>query len=265
MRPLHAARMLLGALGCALALSAPAASLQVAPTSITLQPRQNADGLWLSNTGGDPLHAQVRVFRWTQVDGEERLEPTRDITISPPLIELPAGQRQLVRVIRLGAPPTDVETSYRVIVDELPIPETAPSPGGTGKRAGLEFTLRYSLPVFLLPASAGTAESSQPQPVLQAKVLQNGTTAQLEISNTGAAHAQVSELVFVDAAGRRHVVREGLAGYVLPGERKRWPIPASLTVKPAPAGVFKARINGEFADRDLLEQGIDSARPSGGR
>ena len=46
--------------------SASASGLQVAPVSIDVPATQNAEGLWLSNTGDTPVRAQVRVFRWTQ-------------------------------------------------------------------------------------------------------------------------------------------------------------------------------------------------------
>jgi fimbrial chaperone protein len=239
-----------------------AASLQVAPTSLTLQARQNADGLWLSNSGSESLHAQVRVYRWTQVDGEDRLEPTRDLTVSPPMLQVPAGERQLVRVIRLGPPPMEAEASYRVIVDELPVPASTPAAGsaaakgGAVKRAGLQFVLRYSLPVFLLPATLrqpGTASSAEtaPQPDLQMQLVRTGDKTQLEVANEGPAHAQIEDLVFADAQGERHAVRAGLAGYVLPGQRKRWDLPVTLHLDPSDSGAFKARVNGEFTERIL--------------
>ena len=85
--------------------SAMGSGLQVAPTLVTLEATQTAGGLWLSNTGDTPLHAQVRVYRWTQEGGEEQLVPSRDLVISPPMLALEPGQKQLVRVIRVGAPP----------------------------------------------------------------------------------------------------------------------------------------------------------------
>lgn len=107
-RLLHAVRAALAvAAVCGVLAMAPAlaAGLQVTPTSLTLQAKQSADGLWLSNTGSKPLQAQVRVYRWTQENDEERFEATRALAISPPMLELAPGARQLVRVIRLGAPP----------------------------------------------------------------------------------------------------------------------------------------------------------------
>lgn len=228
-------RINLRAAACLLSLglcaSADAASLQVSPTSVTLQARQNADGLTLTNTGTTPLHAQVRVFRWTQEDGEEKLEPTRDITISPPMLKLAPGAQQLVRVIRLGAAPTDAQTSYRLIVDELPVDSGETKPG-------LQFVLQYSVPVFLMPQGDPAIG-----PSLRTRLVHEGQRSLLEIGNTGKAHAQIAELTYTTADGQSHTVAAGLAGYVLPGKTKRWPLPDSFTV--SPSGTFNARINGE--------------------
>lgn len=222
-----------------------AASLQVSPTSVTLQARQNADGLTLTNTGTQPLHAQVRVFRWTQQDGQEILEPTRDLTISPPMLELAPGAQQLVRIIRLGPPPADVETSYRLIVDELPVAQAGET------RPGLQFVLQYSVPVFLMPQGDIAIA-----PALRARLMRDGDRSFIEIDNAGKHHAQVAELGYVAADGERHPIAAGLSGYVLPGKTKRWPLPATLIV--SASGTFKARINGEPAEQSLS---LDPAAP----
>ena len=228
-------------LTCVLSLllcaSANGASLQVSPTSVTLQARQNADGLTLTNTGTTPLHAQVRVFRWTQQGNEEKLEPTRDLAISPPMLEIAPGAQQLVRVIRLGPPPADAETSYRLIVDELPV--------GTGEtKRGLQFVLQYSVPVFLMPQGEAVIA-----PTLRTRLVREGDRSFLEIGNAGKQHAQIAELGYVTAGGQRHTIAAGLSGYVLPGKTKRWPLPATVTV--SGTGTFKARINGEPVEQSL--------------
>jgi fimbrial chaperone protein len=222
-----------------------AANLQVAPTSITLQARQGAGGLTLSNTGSEPLHAQLRVFRWSQNAGEDELEATADVALSPPMIELAPGARQLVRIVRTGPPPTGQEASYRVIVDELPMAESGdgdeparPSP------PGLQFVLRYSIPVFLMPDSA-----RELAPVLQTRLVDGDRQRFIEIGNTGDAHVQVADLTFVGHDGRRIAIAPGLSGYVLPGQRRRWELPALFTTPPD--GAFKARINGEPVERTL--------------
>src|SRR6185437_13771713 len=85
-----------------------ASGLQVAPVSLSLAPSKNADGLWLSNTVDGIVHAQVRVYHWTQHGGDEQLTTTRGLIISPPMKQLSIGDKQIVRVIRVGAHPSVV-------------------------------------------------------------------------------------------------------------------------------------------------------------
>ncbi|TDK26079.1 molecular chaperone [Luteimonas aestuarii] len=222
------------------AAAAGAASLQVTPTTVTVPAERAADGLILSNSGSAPLHAQVRVFRWTQVDGEDVLEPSTDLAISPPMLELAPGGDQLVRIVRLGPPPTGTEASYRVIVDELPLDDT-PAPG----RRGLQFVLRYSIPVFLAPhGNPATA------PILHARIGGDADDRFLQLDNLGNGHAQVADLTHVAADGHGRVIAQGLSGYVLPGQTRRWSLPAGLDA--TPGGSFQARINGEAVERTLV-------------
>jgi len=229
------------AAACALLLSgaAGAASLQVAPTSVVLDVDANAGALWLSNT--DPntsTRAQVRVFRWTQVDGEDVLEPTRDLAVSPPMLELDPSGRQLVRVVRIGVPPQDVEASYRIIVDEVP------NDAGD-KPSGLQFLLRYSLPVFIAPTG-----SPQMAYELDGRLELEGKQPTLVVSNRGNQHAQLADLSWVGPGGERSQLVSGLVGYVLPGQTMSWP----LEVPPSRVrgdGELRVRINGEALDRPL--------------
>lgn len=219
---------------------AAASGLQVSPVSLSLQPHQSAEGLWLSNTGDGTVHAQVRVYRWTQDGGADQLTPSRGLIVSPPMLQIAPGDRQLIRVIRPGAPPSGngaTEQAYRVIVDELPIEAT--------NRKGLQFVLRYSLPVFV--EAAGSAPA---QPQLHWTLRRESERAVLEVSNSGDLHAQLAELEFVDAAGRRTAVHGGLLGYVLAGAQMRWILkpPASVF---ATGGTFQVMINGHTASQDV--------------
>lgn len=214
-----------------------AADLQVAPTLVTVPADRNAEGLQLRNSGQHPVYAQVRVFAWQQVDGEDRLVETQDVAISPPMLEIPPGAEQLVRIVRLGPAPATLEASYRVVVDELPGP-ARPAP----TRTGLNFVLRYSIPVFM-EAAAPTA------PVLQARIEGGVAGRHFVLDNTGSARAQVADLVHAGPQGT-HSIANGLAGYVLPGQQRRWPLP--FEARPGPAAEIQARINGEPDARSLL-------------
>ncbi|WP_372383265.1 molecular chaperone [Xanthomonas sp. NCPPB 1068] len=214
-----------------------AASLQLAPTSLTLSAEQSADGLWLSNSGGAPVQVQTRAYRWTQREGQDQLAPTQELLISPPMRTLAAGERQLIRVIRAGPAPGSQEACYRIIVDELP--------SADADRKGMQFVLRYSVPIFVLPPG-----KAAPTPTLSAQVVAGSDgTAQIQISNTGSGHAQIADLQHrVDGATKTAL--NGLVGYVLPGQTMRWSLGAPLAQ--FARGAIIARINGEADERTLL-------------
>lgn len=211
-----------------------AAGLQVSPVTLSLQPTQNADGLWLSNTSESLVRAQVRVYHWTQEGGEEKLTPSRGLVISPPMLQVAGGDKQLIRVIRVGVPPsaTGAEDSYRVAIDELPIESK--------DKKGLEFVMHYSVPVFVEPVGATVA------PQLTWKLRREGDHAALEVINSGNGHAQLADLAFVDASGHRTEISQGLLGYVLPGATEKWLLkPPAATF--AAGGEFEVSINGAKA------------------
>lgn len=216
--------------------SATAASLQVAPTSLQLTPRQNADALWLTNSGTAPVQVQVRVYEWRQDTGQDQLLPTTDLQVSPPMQSLAAGQQQLIRVVRSEPAAPASQRAYRVVVDELPTVDP--------RRTGMQFVLRYSMPVFVQP-DAGTGLEY----ALQARLtrLDDGRPA-LEVHNSGNSYAQLADLG-LGPANRPQIIHPGLLGYVLGGQTMRWPldIPAARLA----GATFSAKINGESAQTPL--------------
>jgi fimbrial chaperone protein len=217
-----------------------ASGLQVVPTTLSLQASQNADGLWLSNTGDSVVHAQVRVYHWTQDGQGDQLVPSHGLVVSPPMLQLAIGDRQLIRVIRMEAPPTGadaVEDAYRLSIDELPI--------DTQGKQGLQFVLHYSLPVFIEPAGTATTP-----PQLQWNLLRGGEHVVLQVSNHGGSHAQLARVSYVDTTGHRTDITQGLLGYVLPGATMHWTLKLPATVFAA-GGSLEAMINGEKASQNL--------------
>ena len=225
-----------------------ASGLQVSPVTLTIQGTQNADGLWLSNTGSNVVSAQVRVYRWTQEGGADKLTPSRALLISPPMLQLPVDGRQLIRAIRAGAPPSGpgaVQEAYRVIIDELPVsaPTSAASSVAGNEKKGLQFVLQYSVPVFIEPAT-GPASA----PVLSWAVRNEAGKAVLEVSNSGGSHAQLADLTFINTSGQRTDVHAGLLGYVLPGATMRWSL-KTLPVIFTSGGSWEAMINGSTTEQ----------------
>ena len=221
------------ALAVWLGIASPAAAgdLRLEPVSLALLPGETAVTLWLSNTGRQPLQAQVRLFSWTQDGGGEVLLPTRDMAVSPPLLEVPPFGRQRVRVVRLAAGAPATETAYRLVVDELPHAASADD-------AVDGSLLRYSIPVFLLPAPPPAG------PQLSARIDEGAAGRRLlRLENSGDRHARIADLSYVGTGGRRHALAPNLAGYVLAGRYKHWPLPDDAG-RP-PYGRFEAEVNGQ--------------------
>lgn len=203
--------------GCLIGAPVLAASLQVSPVTIDLQARQNSEGLWLSNSGTQPLQAQVRVYAWVQEGGEDLLKLTNDMVASPPMLTIQPGQRQIVRLVRVGAgqAPPSTEKAYRVVMDELPV--------GAGAE-GVKFVLRYSVPIFIAPpapeGAAGGQSTSVPAVVWSVREGPGG--AVLTATNKGSTRAKVTNVSLLGRNGKKIVVSEGLYGYVLPGSIRHW-------------------------------------------
>ncbi len=217
------------------------ASMQVSPTQIFVASERNAAGLTLINTGKATVYAQVRVFEWRQQDGEDQLLPSQAIVASPPMLQLAPNVQQLVRIVRNGQPPTTTERSYRILIDEVPVPldTTDNTPAD-----GLQFRLRYSIPVFLTPPNHITIE-----PILNTRLTKDNDSHFLHIRNEGNSHAQIADLSWQQGEQRINIA-PGLSGYVLPNQQRQWLLPDGL--KLGSGGTFTARINGELVERILV-------------
>lgn len=194
---------------------AAASGLQVTPISLTLEQSQRAEGIWLSNSGDSPINAQVRVFRWSQSGYSDQLAASQGLVISPPMLTIPPGGKQLIRVIRTGSP-AKTEDAYRLSINELP--QT------TAKKNNLQFVLHYSVPVFIQPPGVDETYAR-----LQWQIQHSDGRTWLEVNNQGDGHAQLSEVSLITATGSRKNITPGLLGYVLPGATMRWPLPAGAS------------------------------------
>ncbi|MBB5942670.1 fimbrial chaperone protein [Xanthomonas arboricola] len=221
---------LLPALLLALAGSAHAGGVRISPTLVQLAPDETSTEIWLDNTQDRTWQAQVQVYRWQQTNGLEQLDSTDDLHASPQWITIPAQGRQLLRLVR-SAPADTAERAYRLVVEERTAPaDVASAPAATPP----PLLLRYSTPVFLSASDPAAA------PRLSVHLLAGAGGPELVVHNRGNAHARLSDLSFIGADGHTMTLFPSLAGYVLPGEYKRWPLPAAAT---APGGHFAARLD----------------------
>ncbi len=183
----------------------------MAPVSIEVPAPGAAATLQLRNVGTAPLNAQIRVFRWVQKNGQEKLEPTDDVVASPPITSLAPKTDYTVRLIRVTKQPITGGESYRLFVDELPDPASR-------RNGAVTLVLRYSIPVFFYPREATDAK-------LVWSVEQRGGRVYVSAANHSDRHARISALKLQDSSGATVNFGNGLTGYVLGRSVMRWVAP----------------------------------------
>lgn len=186
-----------------------AASLEVTPVTLDVAAPGQSAIIHLRNLSEKPLPVQLRLFRWTQQNGVDRLVPTEKVVASPPAVTMAPGADYTARVVRLDRAPIRGEVAYRLFVDELPDPNRL-------RNGAVALVVRYSIPVFFTSPDASA-------PHLSWSVEREGRRRlALVARNDGARRLRIADLVLSDAAGRRVSFGRGLAGYVLGHSSKRF-------------------------------------------
>jgi fimbrial chaperone protein len=178
-----------------------AGSVTVFPLRVTFDSTRTADVVTVRNTDNKTLTLQTTVHKWTQADGEMVLLPTRDVLLAPPLIEIPPGESQSIRLVLRKEINDKDQEAYRLVLQEL-------IRTGTTQGAQMQMAFRVTLPVFV------TAKNPTP-PVPVAVVVNEAGQTYLKIKNTGKSHVQITKLNVLDSQGS--VATHSSMLYVLPG------------------------------------------------
>ena len=216
-------------------ISQAASAVLIWPINPVLEADQTATSIWLENRGSEPVMMQVRLLAWSQADYQDDYTTQKDIVASPPFARIEPGKRQLVRIIRQGKPPVRAEDAYRILIDEVPAASAdKPRPAGPA----VQFQMRYSLPLFATGAGVWTQSRNDvqrdPATATQPKLSWQLTTVQgkryLDVNNEGKVHARLSQVRWL-GNGTEVTLTGGLLGYVLAGQRMRWPLPTTVAPK----------------------------------
>ncbi len=174
--------------------------MAVYPLRVTFEANKTSEVVTVRNTDAKPLLLQPSVARWSQVDGQEVLEPTRDILLSPPLVEIPAGESQTIRLALRREADASMQRSYRLILQE--VPRNAPATS-----TQVTMALKITIPVFV------TAKTPSPA---QMRVTALAGSSQLQFTNNGKSHLQIKSFIVADNATQ--ITKNESMFYVLPGQ-----------------------------------------------
>jgi fimbrial chaperone protein len=189
---------------------AQAGSLSVSPTLIDQAAPAKTATVTVQTPGRDAMSVQIRLFRWSQVNGKDRLEATRDVVASPPMLKVAPGTDYTVRIVRMAKQPVAGEESYRLLIDQLPEPKDR-------KANQINLVIRHSIPVFF---RAG--DERAPSLAWSAVRLPKGL--RLTARNDGDRRFKLTNLAVTSASGKVLRRIDGLAGYVLGHSTMTWTI-----------------------------------------
>ncbi|HTS20915.1 MAG TPA: molecular chaperone [Casimicrobiaceae bacterium] len=210
-----APRCILASITIALALVALpviAGSFQVNPIRIEMARGATTSSITVRNDGDEPVVVQASVLAWTQDNGQDVYTPTTEALVTPPIMTIPAGAEQIVRVGLRRGPDPQRELTYRLYLQEVPPP---PKPGFTG----LQVALRVGLPVFVAPAVPGVRRLEWSAQIVSDSI-------RLAAENTGNTHVQVTDFELRAPNAAEPIARESSLAYVLAGQRRQWTLPA---------------------------------------
>ncbi|MBR9808397.1 MAG: molecular chaperone [Alphaproteobacteria bacterium] len=142
---------------CVMATIAPLASAyEFAPIVAQFSPNGSgaARTFVVRNTHDVPVALQIEVYRRSaDATGEETREPEYDdFIITPPQLVLAPGQSQSIRAQWIGDPNPEIELSYRLIVEQLPIPYSREEVGDK-RVADISMGIRYEAALYVVPAN----------------------------------------------------------------------------------------------------------------
>jgi fimbrial chaperone protein len=206
-----------------LTTQATAGQFSVSPLRIQMTARDRATAITLTNEGDTELVMQADIYHWKQKpDGQDDLELSEDMILSPPILKLPPRSRQVVRLARLRPVLSGQQQTYRLIVREIPEAQVTE---GTVK---LQIAMAFSLPIFISPP--GTKRELL---CTTERGATDGIRALCE--NQGNAYAQPVHFVLKGKNGIQLATKEA-GGYVLPGIRRGFDLSAPSSDR-IPAGV----------------------------
>ena len=200
-----------------------ATPLLIWPVDPVIEPDRSAAALWLENRGREPALMQVRIYRWSQPDGADRFDDQEQVEASPPIVEIAAGSRQMVRLTVPREQRQSGESAYRVIIDEVPLPQAETASGNA-----VRFQMRYSIPLFVHGAIAGGPDETPAAQLRCSLARWAPGGGEIRLTNGGSKHARLLNLRF--ETGKSTVpLGEGLLGYALPGSTITRKLPPGVT------------------------------------
>lgn len=241
--------------------AAMAGGFSVSPVRLFFGEKDRAVALRLSNESDQPLSLVTEVRAWSQdAQGQDRLEVSDDLIVSPAMLRIPPGREQVVRLI-LAAPRDPArQMTYRLFLREQIRAMPAADEGSTRSEASarsaeppaVPIALALSLPVFITPPKA--------RHDLQCAVEWPTTSEPLaHCENRGRAHARLGRLDLLE--GPALLARHEGSVYLLPGVRVAVKLAAERLVDKGGPRVLRALLDDQESRQWVVPEADEARSP----
>jgi fimbrial chaperone protein len=182
-------------------LFAQAGSFSVNPIRVEITAPETTSSLQLSNKDSQAVVVQTSVVKWTQKDGKDVYTKTDGVIVTPPIVSIAPHDSQMLRVGLMRPCNPSEETSYRVLIKEIP-PKIKRIPG-------IHFALQISMPIFIMPAEIHNS--------LQWSASKKGPqNLAIRLVNNGNTHIQVTRIKVYQQQQTKPLFMKDIFSYVLP-------------------------------------------------
>jgi fimbrial chaperone protein len=190
-----------------------AADFQIQPTTLDLGGNAKSGVFSVVNNGKEKIDFQISVKEWSQdAGGKDVYEDTKDIVFFPKIMSVEPFEQRAIR-IGVKVPPSQVEKTYRLFVEEIPSPKKEPDVKLKGNvQAGLTIAFRFATPIFVKPVKP------QESYVIDRIEMSRGAVRAI-VKNTGNVHVKLQAVKFSGkAANGKELYSKEIAGwYILHG------------------------------------------------
>lgn len=176
--------------------------------SIDLGEKQKAAQFLLENNSTAKMAVELTVReRSMDENGVETQTETRELTVFPPQMIIPPGEKRTIRVNWNGPATLPVERNFRVIAEQLGLKVDEK----TKNKSGIQMLMKYVAALYVTPDNAGAELSVASQK-------SDGKTLELTLENKGTKHKILAEPQIVyEVDGKKKTLKASeLKG--LPGE-----------------------------------------------
>lgn len=151
--------------------------------TIDLAQGQKTTQFVVNNSSSEPIPIVIKaVTRMQKIDGKEELNPTKDISVFPPQLIVPAKGKRTIRVDWKGKNKLQSEQAYRVIAEQVPLSLDAVK----DKKGGIKILLRFMTALYVRPEGVKSDVSLTKFVV--------GKKLKLHVQNAGNAHQYLKDV-----------------------------------------------------------------------